>query len=90
MTSVFWTSTNTPTDGSTLESSSTTRTEWKNVPPAPPSRSGTSTPISPISNSRVNSAVVHARGLVHASRARPEFLQGELAHALRGAVVRPR
>ena len=36
MTSVFWTSTSTPTDGSTRESSSTASTEWKNRPPAPP------------------------------------------------------
>ena len=36
MTSVFCTSTKTPTDGSTRESASTARTAWKNVAPAPP------------------------------------------------------
>jgi hypothetical protein len=36
ITSVFCTSTRTPTDGSTRESDSTASTEWKNVPPAPP------------------------------------------------------
>ena len=40
MTRVFWTSTSTPTDGSTRESSSTTSTEWKNVPPPPPNALG--------------------------------------------------
>ena len=82
MTSVFCTSTSTPTDGSTRESSSTTRTEWKNVPPPPPSRSGTSTPIRPISNSRVSSAG-SMRAVSSMTRARgAELLQGELAHAL--------
>ena len=36
MTSVFWTSTSTPTEGSTRESSSTASTEWKKRPPLPP------------------------------------------------------
>src|SRR5690242_10247333 len=40
MTSVFCTSTSTPTDGSTRDSDSTASTEWKNVPPAPPKLSG--------------------------------------------------
>ena len=51
MTSVFCTSTSTPTDGSTRDSDSTASTEWKNVPPAPPKLSGTSTLITPSSNS---------------------------------------
>src|SRR5688572_15713054 len=54
MTRVFWTSTSTPTAGSTRESASTASTEWKNVAPAPPKRSGISTPITPRSNSRVS------------------------------------
>ena len=36
MTSVFCTSTSTPTEGSTRESDSTASTEWKNEAPAPP------------------------------------------------------
>ena len=35
MTRVFWTSTRTPIDGSTRDSSSTASTEWKNVPARP-------------------------------------------------------
>ena len=40
MTSVFCTSTSTPTEGSTRDSASTASTEWKNVAPAPPKRLG--------------------------------------------------
>src|SRR6185503_8515969 len=54
MTSVFCTSTRTPTEGSTRDSASTASTEWKKVAPAPPKRSGTSTPMTPRSNSRVS------------------------------------
>ena len=36
MTSVFCTSTSTPTDGSTRDSASTARTEWKKLAPPPP------------------------------------------------------
>ncbi len=36
ITSVFCTSTSTPTDGSTRDIDSTASTEWKNEPPAPP------------------------------------------------------
>ena len=50
MTSVFCTSTSTPTDGSTRDSSSTTSTEWKNVPPLPPYDSGISMPMTPSPN----------------------------------------
>ena len=39
MTRVFCTSTSTPIAGSTRESASTARTEWKNVAPPPPSLS---------------------------------------------------
>ncbi len=46
-TSVFCTSTSTPTDGSTAESASTARTEWKNRAPPPPYSSGISMPITP-------------------------------------------
>src|ERR1035437_10999701 len=46
---VFCTSTITPAEGSTAESSSTARTDWKNVPPWPPYSSGISIPIRPIS-----------------------------------------
>ena len=52
MTSVFCTSTSTPTDGSIRESSSTTSTEVKKSAPVPPSASGTSMPMSPSSKSR--------------------------------------
>jgi hypothetical protein len=51
MTRVFWTSTMTPTEGSTRESSSTASTAWKKVAPAPPSVSGISTAITPRSKS---------------------------------------
>ena len=54
MTSVFCTSTRTPTAGSTRESASTASTEWKKVAPAPPKRSGISMPMTPRSNSRVS------------------------------------
>ena len=43
---VFWTSTITPAEGSTAESSSTASTAWKKVPPWPPYSSGTSIFIS--------------------------------------------
>ena len=46
---VFCTSTITPAEGSTAESSSTARTHWKKVPPCPPYSSGISMPIRPIS-----------------------------------------
>ena len=51
MTRVFCTSTSTATAGSTAESSSTTSTAAKNELPAPPKRSGISTPMRPSSNS---------------------------------------
>ena len=50
-TSVFCTSTSTPTDGSTRDSASTASTAWKNVAPAPPCASGISMPMTPRSNS---------------------------------------
>src|ERR1700722_1154030 len=46
---VFWTSTITPAEGSTADSSSTARIDWKNEPPCPPYSSGISMPIRPIS-----------------------------------------
>ena len=46
---VFCTSTITPAEGSTAESSSTARMAWKKVPPWPPYSSGISIPIRPIS-----------------------------------------
>src|SRR5207237_2313616 len=46
-TSVFCTSTKTPTEASTRDNSSTARIAWKNDPPAPPNSSGVSIPISP-------------------------------------------
>jgi len=46
---VFCTSTITPADGSTADSSSTASTAWKKLPPCPPYSSGISMPISPIS-----------------------------------------
>ena len=46
---VFCTSTITPADGSTAESSSTARMAWKKLPPCPPYSSGISMPIRPIS-----------------------------------------
>ena len=49
LTSVFWTSTSTPQEASTCESSSTTSTALKNVEPAPPYCSGTSMPMMPSS-----------------------------------------
>ena len=51
MTSVFWTSTSTPTDGSTRDSDSTASTEWKNEAPAPAWLSGISMPMMPSSKS---------------------------------------
>ena len=59
MTSVFCTSTSSATDGSTFDSSSTTRTERKKWPPAPPSASGISIPITP----RSKSLSISARGI---------------------------
>src|ERR1041385_5787078 len=56
LTSVFWTSTSTPHDASTWESSSTTSTAVKNDAPAPPHWSGTSMPMMPRSkNAEINS-----------------------------------
>src|ERR1041385_3549917 len=49
LTSVFCTSTSTPQEASTCDSSSTTNTALKNVEPAPPHCSGTSMPMIPSS-----------------------------------------
>ena len=46
---VFCTSTITPAEGSTAESSSTARIAWKKLPPWPPYSSGISMPIRPSS-----------------------------------------
>ena len=51
MTSVFCTSTRTPTEGSTRESDSTTSTASKNDMPVPPCDSGISMPMNPCSKS---------------------------------------
>ena len=49
LTSVFCTSTSTPQEASTCDSSSTTSTALKNDEPAPPHWSGTSMPMMPSS-----------------------------------------
>ena len=48
-TSVFWTSTITETEGSTLDMASTAKQAMKKEPPEPPNCSGISIPIKPIS-----------------------------------------
>ncbi len=82
MTSVFWTSTSTPTDGSTRDSASTASTAWKNVPPAPPADSGISMPMTPSSNSWSMSVARHLRRLIHLADVRPDLAVGELVHAV--------
>ena len=82
ITSVFCTSTSTPIDGSTRDSDSTASTEWKNVPPAPPKLSGTSTLITPSSNSFLISVGRELGVLVHLARERTDFAVRELVHAV--------
>ena len=99
MTSVFCTSTSTPIDGSTRDSASTARTEWKNVAPAPPCDSGISMPMTPSSKSwsmsargifacssisRTSGRISRSRELVHAV-AEEAFIFGEQCRA--GGVV---
>ena len=55
-TSVFCTSTRTPTDGSTADSASTASTAWKKRAPPPPYCSGISMPMTPRSNSFASSS----------------------------------
>ncbi len=82
MTSVFCTSTSTPTDGSTRDSSSTASTAWKKRPPPPPNASGISMPITPRSNSSSMSVARNLRVLVHLADERADLCVGELAHAV--------
>jgi hypothetical protein len=67
----LWTSTRTPTAGSTREISSIARVAWKNDPPAPPCAS-----------QRRDHRRVERLALVHLARERAEAGLGELADAV--------
>ena len=82
MTSVFCTSTRTPTDGSTADSASTASTAWKKVPPAPPCASGISMPITPELEQPVDEAARHLGLIVHFADQRPDFPRRKLPDAV--------
>ena len=82
MTSVFCTSTRTPTEGSTRDSASTARTEWKKV------RAGAAVGFGNLDahdaevEELVDELAGHLRLLVHVADERPDLSIGELVHAV--------
>ena len=82
MTSVLWTSTTTPTAGSTRDSSSMARVAWKKVPPAPPWTSGTSMPMTPSVEERPQQVAIERLLLVHGPRERGDAVHREFADAV--------
>ena len=76
---VFCTSTITPAEGSTADSSSTARTAWKNVPPCPPYSSGISIPIRPMVEELPDQLLTKDAGFIHRAHVRADLLARKLA-----------
>ena len=80
-TSVFWTSTRTPTDGSTRDSSSTARTAWKKLAPGAAVGFGDLDGHHPEVEQLVDERARNLRLLVHFPDERPDPGLGELPDA---------
>ena len=82
MTSVFCTSTSTPTDGSTRDSASTASTEWKKRRAAAAERLGNLDAHDAEVEQLVDERARDLRVLVHLADERPDFAIGELVDAV--------